>query len=745
MRYHAAAFFLLLLASTAAAAATPELSVNYMTLAAQAETTQAIPWFQVVNNGASAVDLSTITLRYWFTADNPGTSQVFNCDWAALGCNNLKASFVTLTTPINGANRYLQIGFAPGTPMLAPGANSGDIQTRFNDDGWLSFSQANDYSFNSSASSFAPAPRITLYANGQLIWGVPPGGIASTPSPKPTATQGLAATPSPTPTRSPTTTPSPRVTPTLAPTPAPPPPTPIIAPTLAPSPRPTPTPAPTPTAGAISLEVQYENLNTTPITNQAVPWVQLVNTGSKAIALSQITLRYWFTDDIAGVDQQFNCDWAALDCSNVSGRFVTLARPADGASKYLEIGFGAGAGTLAPGASTGQIQERFNYDGWIDFNQSEDYSFDPAASSFIPERRITAYYNGTLVWGIEPAGIIAPSPTPSAVPSAATPTPVATAVPSVSASVVPTGQPTPIAGVFPAHIFAPYVDVTLYPTFALAQQASNVSRFYSLAFIVDGGNCTASWGAVIPLSDTFLDPDIASLRAAGGDVIVSFGGEANQELAETCPSVAALQAQYEAVIERFQLKRIDFDIEGAAIAQAASIQKRDQALANLQHLHPGLQVTFTLPVMPYGLTQEGVALVADAMTRGVQITAVNVMAMDYGYADAQMGQDAINAAVSTAAQLAPLYPGKTTAQLLSMIGVTPMIGYNDVQGEVFQLTDALALLNYAQANHFNEIAMWSANRDQPCPAGQNGTTQNTCSGVVQSPDGFSAIFHQFNL
>ncbi len=166
-----------------------------------------------------------------------------------------------------------------------------------------------------------------------------------------------------------------------------------------------------------------------------------------------------------------------------------------------------------------------------------------------------------------------------------------------------------------------------------------------------------------------------------------------------------------------------------------------------------MQVTYTLPVMPDGLTQDGISLVSDAIAKGVNITNVNVMAMDYGGSDAQMGQDAINAGNATASQLAALYPSKSTAQICAMIGVTPMIGYNDVASEVFRLADAQLLLSYArqgggggfcQNSGFGTLAFWSIARDQACPAGQQGTTQNTCSGIAQTPFEFSGIFKQIN-
>ena len=87
-------------------------------------------------------------------------------------------------------------------------------------------------------------------------------------------------------------------------------------------------------------------------------------------------------------------------------------------------------------------------------------------------------------------------------------------------------------------------------------------------------------------------------------------------------------------------------------------------------------------------------MLQSALHYGVNISGVNVMAMDYGDNAApspggKMGDYAIEAATSTFNQLKGLYgSSKTDAQVWSMIGVTPMIGLNDVTTEVFDQTEA---------------------------------------------------------
>jgi endoglucanase len=293
--------------------------------------------------------------------------------------------------------------------------------------------------------------------------------------------------------------------------------------------------------------------------------------------------------------------------------------------------------------------------------------------------------------------------------------------------------------------------MTLYPQFQLGQAAQTAGiKHFSLAFIVSGGGCNAAWGGVTPLNDPFITGSLANLRAAGGDAIVSFGGEAGQELAATCSTPEQLAAQYQAVINQYGIRELDFDVEGAAVADTASIDRRSKALAELQAagLAAGkpVHVSFTLPVMPTGLTQDGLNVIRSAIANGVEVGQVNVMAMDYfdpslSYAG-HMGDLAIQAAQSTHDQLAALYPSKTDAQLWAMVGVTPMIGINDDNKEIFTTADAAKLVAFANAKGLGRLAFWSANRDAPCPSPMQFTS-NTCSGVSDGAWAFSKAFEAF--
>jgi hypothetical protein len=189
------------------------------------------------------------------------------------------------------------------------------------------------------------------------------------------------------------------------------------------------------------------------------------------------------------------------------------------------------------------------------------------------------------------------------------------------------------------------------------------------------------------------------------------------------------------------------------VADHASIDRRSQAIAALQQAASAagntLAVSFTLPVLPTGLTSDGLYVLQSALKYGVKIGTVNVMAMDFGDSAApnpqgQMATYVIDSAQSTYTQLAGLYGGTlTSSQLWGMIGVTPMIGVNDQSDEVFGLADASQLVAWAEKTGLGELSFWSLTRDQQDPKGALSYAEATSSSIVQTPYEFSEIFNGF--
>ncbi|PZR54159.1 glycosyl hydrolase family 18 [Xylanimonas oleitrophica] len=305
--------------------------------------------------------------------------------------------------------------------------------------------------------------------------------------------------------------------------------------------------------------------------------------------------------------------------------------------------------------------------------------------------------------------------------------------------------------------FAPYVDVTATPSYAFERQEQ--VRDVVLSFVVadSARPCVPSWGTHYTMDEAGesleLDRRVARLRQLGGDVSVSFGGQINDELAVACTDDGALRKAYSRVIDRYDLTRIDLDIEGEALRDGAATDRRARAIAALQAEREAagepLEVWLTLPVAPTGLTDEGLRTVTGTLAGGVDLTGVNVMTMDYAEslpAGTSVVDGSKQALEATHQQLSRAYANAgvslTSEEVWHRVGMTPMIGQNDVPAEVLTVRGAEQLAAFAVDKGVGRASMWSANRDRECGGNWGDLTvvSDSCSGVEQEPGQFQAAF-----
>ena len=312
---------------------------------------------------------------------------------------------------------------------------------------------------------------------------------------------------------------------------------------------------------------------------------------------------------------------------------------------------------------------------------------------------------------------------------------------------------------WPKSFYSPYIDFVMneVPDMAQLKNDNGVSNFV-LAFIVAkrADTCMPTWGASYPVNGYSQYLNIKALRDVGGDVMVSLGGASNVSLAMACNNIDDLAEVYDGIVKNLNLKAIDFDIEGMAVADIESINRRSQAISLVQQrwLTEGIdiKVWFTLPVMPEGLTADGINVLNSAKEFGVHLDGINVMAMDYGSPQCQSndtegqnihGNCAISALNSLFTQVKSIYPDKSDEQVWNMLGTTPMIGYNDVLGEVFYKSDANLVLEHAQQHDLGMIGIWSMLRDRPGVAGQVSPEHSGLTSQQAEEYGFSRIFNLF--
>ncbi|MFE4452944.1 chitinase [Streptomyces sp. NPDC056796] len=282
--------------------------------------------------------------------------------------------------------------------------------------------------------------------------------------------------------------------------------------------------------------------------------------------------------------------------------------------------------------------------------------------------------------------------------------------------------------------YTPYVSATT----AADTDSAGSPDTYNLAFVTSGASaCTPLWGGTTAITADTVADRVGKLTGTGADIRVSFGGAAGTEAALACDSAEELADAYAEVLDAVGATKADFDIEGDALTDTASVTRRNEALALLQDKRD-LDVTYTLPVMPGGLEDTGTAVLQDAVDRGVEVSAVNIMAMNYSTShDGDMGDYAQQAAQAAHDQLVDVL-GLSADAAWKALHITVMIGVNDVAGETFTLDDAASLRAFATRRGVGALSLWAAFRDRQCASGEDATTaSDTCSGVGQDAGAFA--------
>src|SRR5579859_6181698 len=183
-------------------------------------------------------------------------------------------------------------------------------------------------------------------------------------------------------------------------------------------------------------------------------------------------------------------------------------------------------------------------------------------------------------------------------------------------------------GALPRHVFAPYFETydTSGGLAALSQQSG--AKYLALAFIqtAQAGSCTAYWDGNTsePISSASFGSDIATIQAAGGNVIPSFGGYSadttGTDIADSCSSVSAIAQVYESVITTYHVPRIDLDIEANSLTNTAGINRRDEAVAQTEAWAAAhgrkIQFSYTMPSTTTGLDPAEQAVIQNAIADG---------------------------------------------------------------------------------------------------------------------------------
>lgn len=280
------------------------------------------------------------------------------------------------------------------------------------------------------------------------------------------------------------------------------------------------------------------------------------------------------------------------------------------------------------------------------------------------------------------------------------------------------------------------------PNLSTVMSASGAKAF-TLAFVVADGGCTPAWETDTALddvsSDTQIAPIINAVRAAGGDVVVSFGGFGGTKLGQTCGTPQATAAAEQAVISKYSLKALDFDLEEPEYENATAINNELGAAQILQANNPGLYESITTAGTASGTGFFGQQLLNNAKTLGYTPNNYSIMPFDGGFSGAS---SQISALQNFNTILMNTF-GWSSATAYAHEGISSMNGRTD-SAEFFAQSDFSTVLNFAENNSLARFTFWSVNRDRQCnPPDNNGSLSGTCSSVPQNDWDFTKIIVQF--
>ncbi|MFF3644140.1 chitinase [Streptomyces sp. NPDC002564] len=265
-------------------------------------------------------------------------------------------------------------------------------------------------------------------------------------------------------------------------------------------------------------------------------------------------------------------------------------------------------------------------------------------------------------------------------------------------------------------------------------------KWFTLAFILSDGGCNPAWDGNRPLKGGSDEAAIKSIRGAGGDIVVSVGGWSGAKLGEKCGSAAALAGAYQKVIDAYQLKAFDIDIENTEFTNPTVRQRVVDALKIVEAKNPGIVTYVTLGTTPSGPDATGKDLIKRGAAAGLAADAWVIMPFDFGGHSGTMGDASVSAMEGLKNTVKSAY-GYSDADAYKHSGISSMNGKTDVAGETVTTADFRKILAYAQQHHIARFAYWAVNRDRDC--GSGGSAGDSCSGIAQQPYEFTRIVAQY--
>ncbi|MER5899847.1 hypothetical protein ABT150_06995 [Streptomyces mirabilis] len=297
------------------------------------------------------------------------------------------------------------------------------------------------------------------------------------------------------------------------------------------------------------------------------------------------------------------------------------------------------------------------------------------------------------------------------------------------------------------------MDYTAFPTpeLGLYGERSGVDGFFvgSLGAIRGEGG-KVYWGTNTALGDaatsSFGRDDFAAIAAAGGQVILSFGGASNVPLESEVTDATRISATYTDIIQNYGVLNIDFDFEGGFISNVPVMSRHVAAISAVLQARPNLNISYTLPVDGApglrGFDDDSVSFLRSLADAGIRPSLINARARAFGEgAPADLFDATVVVLNGAHRQISQVWPNLDTSQVWRGMGVCPMFGLRN--DGVFTLNNMRQLRKFATEHQIGCLSGWDATRDYNGGQSQAGQNMSKYTGIEQDPFDFCKIIAEY--
>jgi len=159
------------------------------------------------------------------------------------------------------------------------------------------------------------------------------------------------------------------------------------------------------------VSIFYRAVSVTAMADSIQCEIDVRNMGTETIPLTDLTIRYYFTDEVADgptVDINYahvmGPPYRELGSNGITHQVQKIPlnmQLYNTADSYIELGFAAGSGSLPP-KDEALIAMKYHAASYKMINQANDYSFDPSKTALAQWDHIVLLRGGNPIWGIVP-------------------------------------------------------------------------------------------------------------------------------------------------------------------------------------------------------------------------------------------------------------------------------------------------------------------------------------------------------